>query len=153
MLNPLEKALIALLLVVLMFGMGTTLTPTRFREVLAHPLAFLIGTASQFIFMPLCAYGLAKLLSLPDAAALGLVIMGACPGGTASNLFTHLARADVALSVSMTAASKLIGIVMMPLCLYVLGREFTSESLSIPYNEIVTALLVLLVPVAIGMLL
>lgn len=151
MLTPLETGLIALLLVVLMFGMGTTLTPARFREVLAHPQAFLIGTASQFLFMPLCAYGLAKALHLSDAAALGLVIMGTCPGGTTSNLFAHLAHADVALSVSMTAASKVIGIFMMPLCLFVLGREFTSESVAIPYKEIVKALLALLVPVAIGM--
>lgn len=151
MLTPLETGLIALLLVVLMFGMGTTLTPARFREVLAHPQAFLIGTASQFLFMPLCAYALAKVLSLPDAAALGLVILGTCPGGTTSNLFAHLANADIALSVSMTAASKVIGIFMMPLCLFVLGREFTSESVAIPYKEIVKGLLALLVPVAIGM--
>lgn len=151
MLTQLETTLIGLLLIVLMFGMGTTLTPTRFREVLAHPQAFLIGTASQFIFMPLCAYGLAKALSLPDAAALGLVIMGTCPGGTTSNLFAHLAHADVALSVSMTAASKVLGVVMMPLCLFVFGREFTSSDVAIPYGEIVKTLVVLLVPVSIGM--
>jgi bile acid transporter len=151
MLTPLETALIALLLVVLMFGMGATLTVSRFREVLAHPRAFLIGTASQFGFMPLLAFALAKALELPDEAALGLVVMGTCPGGTTSNLFAHLARADVALSISMTAASKLLGVVMMPLCLYLYARPFTSAAMPIPYGDIVKTLVVLLAPVALAM--
>lgn len=153
MLSPLETSLIALLLVVLMFGMGATLTWQRFRDLARHPRAFLIGTASQFGWMPLLAFVLAKTLELPSIAALGLIVMGTCPGGTTSNLFAHLARADVALSISMTAASKLLGIVLMPLCLYVYARPFTGAELSIPYGDIVKTLVVLLVPVAIAMLL
>jgi bile acid transporter len=151
MLSPLETGLIALLLVVLMFGMGATLTVARFRDVLRRPRAFLIGTASQFGFMPLVAYALARALELPDTAALGLVIMGMCPGGTTSNLFAHLARADVALSIAMTAASKVLGVVLMPLCLAIYARPFTSAAMPIPYADIVKTLVVLLVPVAIGM--
>ena len=151
MLTPLETALIALLLVVLMFGMGATLTVARFRDVLSHPKAFLIGTASQFGFMPLLAYLLAKGLALPDEAALGLVVMGTCPGGTTSNLFAHLARADVALSISMTAASKLLGVVMMPICLYLYARPFSGAEMPIPYGDIVKTLVVLLLPVALAM--
>ena len=151
MLTPLETALIALLLVVLMFGMGATLTVARFRAVLSHPKAFLIGTASQFGFMPLLAFVLAKALELPNEAALGLVVMGSCPGGTTSNLFAHLARADVALSISMTAASKLLGVVMMPLCLYLYARPFTSAEMPIPYGDIIKTLVVLLAPVALAM--
>lgn len=153
MLTPVETALIALLLVVLMFGMGATLTWQRFRDLARHPRAFLIGTASQFGWMPLLAFILAKTLELPNIAALGLIVMGTCPGGTTSNLFAHLARADVALSISMTAASKVLGIVLMPLCLYVYARPFTGTALPIPYGEIVKTLIVLLVPVAIAMLL
>ena len=153
MLSPLETSLIALLLIVLMFGMGATLTWQRFRELARHPRAFLIGTASQFGWMPLLAFVLAKTLELPGIAALGLIVMGTCPGGTTSNLFAHLARADVALSISMTAASKVLGIVLMPLCLYVYARPFTSTELPIPYGDIVKTLVVLLVPVAIAMLL
>lgn len=151
MLSPFETTLIALLLVVLMFGMGATLTPDRFRDVARRPKAFLIGTASQFGWMPLLAFGLAHALSLPAEAAIGLIVMGTCPGGTTSNLFAHLARADVALSVSMTAASKVFGIVLMPLCLFLYARPFTSAHLAIPYGDIVKTLVVLLVPVAIGM--
>jgi len=151
MLSPLETSLIALLLIVLMFGMGATLTWDSFKAVARQPRAFLIGTASQFGWMPLIAFGLAKGFDLPNEAALGLVVMGACPGGTTSNLFAHLARADVALSIAMTAASKALGIVLMPLCLYLYARPFTGHTMSIPYGDVVKTLVVLLVPVAIAM--
>jgi BASS family bile acid:Na+ symporter len=150
MLSPLETALIALLLVVLMFGMGATLTVQRFREVARNPRALLIGLASQFGWMPLLAFLLARGLALPQEAALGLIIMGTCPGGTTSNMFAYYARADVALSVSMTAASKLAGVVMMPLCLWLYARPFTDAAVTIPYGDIVKTLVVLLVPVALG---
>ncbi|MET0341138.1 MAG: transporter [Polyangiales bacterium] len=151
MLTPLETGLIALLLGVLMFGMGATLTPARFREVVASPRAVLIGLASQFGWMPLLAFVLAKLFALPTEAALGLIIMGTCPGGTTSNMFAYYARADVALSVSMTAASKLVAVALMPLCLYVYARPFTDAAVTIPYGDVVKTLLLLLVPVALGM--
>ncbi len=77
--------------------------------------------------------------------------MSACPGGTTSNLFAHLARADVTLSISMTAASKVFGIVMMPLCLYVYARPFMGAEITIPYGEIVKALGLLLVPIGLAM--
>ncbi len=151
MLSPLETALIALLLVVLMFGMGATLTVERFRQVLAHPKAVLIGLGSAFGWMPLAAYLLAVGLELPNEAALGLVIMGTCPGGTTSNMFTYFARADVALSMSMTAASKLVGVFMMPLCLFLYARRFTDARVVLPYLDVVKTLVVLLVPVMLGM--
>jgi bile acid transporter len=151
MLTVTETSLIALLLIVLMFGMGATLTWQRFQDLARAPRAFLIGTASQFGWMPLLAFGIAKLLELPTLAAVGLIVMGTCPGGTTSNLFAHLARADVALSISMTAASKVLGIVMMPICLYLYARPFTGTEFPIPYGDIVKTLIVLLLPVAIAM--
>lgn len=151
MLSPIETALIALLLTVLMFGMGATLSVERFREVAAHPRALLIGLASQFGWMPLLAFSLATVLKLPQEAALGLIIMGTCPGGTTSNMFAYYARADVALSVSMTAASKLAGVLLMPVCLWLYASSFTDAAVTIPYGDIVKTLLLLLVPVALGM--
>ena len=151
MLSPFETALVALLLAALMFGMGATLTVDRFRDVAANPRAFCIGLASQFGWMPLLAYLLARVFELPTEAAIGLIIMGTCPGGTTSNMFAYYARADVALSVAMTAASKLVGVVLMPLCLLLYARPFTDASVTIPYGDIVKTLVVLLVPVALGM--
>ncbi|MFT3928420.1 MAG: hypothetical protein QM778_38180 [Myxococcales bacterium] len=151
MLGPLETALLGILLIVLMFGMGATLTPERFREVAREPKAVLIGLASQFGWMPLLAFLLAKGFELPASAAMGLVIMGTCPGGTTSNMFAYYARADVALSVSMTAASKLVAVVMMPVCLWLFARPFSSAEVTIPYGEVIKTLVVLLLPVALGM--
>jgi bile acid transporter len=153
MLTPLETSLIGLLLIVLMFGMGASLTPERFREVMRYPKAFAIGTLSQFGWMPLAAYLLAVAFELPNEAAIGLIVMGTCPGGTTSNLFAHLSRADTALSLSMTAASKVIGIVMMPVSLYLYARSLTTDDVTIPYGDVIKTLLVLLVPVALGMVL
>jgi BASS family bile acid:Na+ symporter len=153
MLDELERTLLVTLFVLLMFGMGARLSLSDFRMLLRTPRAFIVGTLSQFGWMPLCAFGLAKLLALPPPAAIGLVVLGSCPAGATSNLFAHLARADVALSVSMTASSKLLGMVMMPLCLYLYARPFTGQTIAIPYVEVVGTLFVLGLPVLIAMLL
>jgi BASS family bile acid:Na+ symporter len=150
MLSPIESALVALLLMVLMFGLGTTLSVERFHEIVAQPRAVLLGLGAQFGWMPLLAYLLARGLDLAPATALGLVITGACPGGTTSNMFAYYARADIALSVSTSAASKLLGVVLMPLCLLLYARSITDQAIAVPYADIVKMLLLLLLPVALG---
>lgn len=151
MLSPFETALIAVLLAVLMFGMGAGLTLARFREVLAAPRAFVIGTLSQFVVVPLVAVGVGRALSLGTLDAFALLLMGTCPGGTTSNLYALLSRGDTALSVSMTAASKALGVVMMPLTIFVLGRGFVDDEVRIPYLDLVKTLVLLLLPVGLGM--
>jgi bile acid transporter len=150
MLTPVEAALIAFLLVVLMFGLGATLTLDHFRQVLERPKAVLVGLAAQFGGMPLVAFLLARGLDLEPAAALGLVITGASPGGTTSNMFSYYARADVALSVSTNAASKLLALLLMPLCLLLYARPITQAEIAIPYADISKMLALLLLPVALG---
>jgi BASS family bile acid:Na+ symporter len=151
MLSPLETALLAALLIVLMAGMGASLTPESFREVLRRPRGPLIGLLSQYGWMPLIAFVLANALGLPADMALSLIVVGCTPGGTTSNLFTYFAGADVALSVSMTALSTIAAVVMMPLMLYVYATPFTDATLKIPYGNITATLAVMLVPLAIGM--
>ncbi len=153
MLSPLETVLLALLLVVLMAGMGASLTMEDFRAVLRRPRGPLVGLLSQYGWMPLIAFGLAKVLGLPDDMAVALIVVGCTPGGTTSNLFTYFARADVALSVSMTAISTIVAVVAMPALLYVYSSAYTSATLSIPYGNVVSTLAVMLVPMALGMLL
>ena len=102
------KPHIPLLLGIIMAGMGMTLTAGDFRAVAARPRAVGLGLAAQFICMPLLAFGLARAMDLPPAIAAGLILVGTCPGGTASNVIAYLARGDVALSVSMTLASTLV---------------------------------------------
>ncbi|MFO0636258.1 MAG: bile acid:sodium symporter [Nannocystaceae bacterium] len=151
MLGPLEKALLAILLLVLMFGMGAGLTADNFRQVARRPFAPLLGLASQFGWMPLVAFALAKALRLPDDQAISLLVVGCVPGGTTSNLFTMYARSDVALSVSMTAISTVTAVVFMPLVLGLYGSAFTSASFTIPQGGIISTLALMLVPLFAGM--
>jgi bile acid transporter len=151
MLSPFETILLALLLVVLMAGMGASLTMNDFREVLRRPRGPLIGLLSQYGWMPLIAFVLCKALGLPDDLAISLIVVGCTPGGTTSNLFTYFAGADVALSVSMTALSTIAAVVLMPLTLWIYASGYASAGLKIPYGNITTTLAVMLVPLAIGM--
>ena len=96
------------LLGVIMFGMGLTLSPQDFRIVLSRPKDILLGCLAQFTVMPLLALGLTWAFSLPKELALGVILVGCCPGGTASNVITYLAKGDLALSVGMTATSTLL---------------------------------------------
>ncbi len=151
MLSPLEKILLAVLLAVLMAGMGASLTLADFKTVLRRPRGPLIGLASQYGWMPLIAYGLCRGLGLPDDLAVSLIVVGCTPGGTTSNLFTYFAGADVALSVAMTTLSTIVAVAAMPLLLYAYATPFTSTALRIPYDNIVVALALMLVPLAVGM--
>ena len=152
MLSGLEKALLGLLLVVLMTGMGATLERSHVRDVLAKPRAVFLGLASQFGWMPLIATGLALGLGLPDELAISLLIVGCTPGGTTSNLFAYLSKADVALSIAMTSISTLVAVIAMPAVLWLYGQNFTDSSFALPIKDIVVTLLLVLVPVALGML-
>ena len=102
------------LLGVVMFGMGLSLRGRDFALVLRRPRDVAVGVAAQFFCMPLLAWVLAKALRLPGEIALGVVLVGACPGGTASNVITYLAKGDVALSVTMTACSTLLAPLATP---------------------------------------
>lgn len=151
MLGPLEKGLLVLLLLVLMAGMGATLDWQQFRQVLRRPRALAIGVASQFGWMPLIAFALAKGLSLPVQASLGLMLVACTPGGTTSNLFTYYSRADLPLSISMTVVSTALAVVAMPLLLMVYAAPLTNAEMTVPYANIAVTMVLVLVPVAVGM--
>ena len=121
-LTPLGS-LIVPLLGVIMLGMGTTLAPADFVAAVKRPRAVLIGMTLQFLLMPLLACVIGLALRLPKEQFIGLVMVGAVAGGTASNVIAYLAGGDVALSITMTACSTTAGVVLTPLisALY-LGR-------------------------------
>ncbi|UTW49268.1 bile acid:sodium symporter family protein [Bacterioplanoides sp. SCSIO 12839] len=102
------------LLMVIMFCMGLTLRPADFQRVLNKPKPIATGVMLQFLLMPLTAWALARVLGLSDELTIGLILVGACAGGTASNVMTYLAGGDVALSVSMTLMSTLWSVVLTP---------------------------------------
>ncbi len=165
LLNPFEQAFLGLMILIIMFGMGATLKPGDFRSALRRPRGMLIGFLSQFGVMPLVAFTLAHLLQLAPPFAIALIIVGCLPGGTTSNMFAYFARGSVALSVSMTAASTVLALVMMPLLLELYASGFAAQidaemraagsddGFVIPYRNIIVSLLLVLVPVAGGMLL
>lgn len=111
------------LLGVVMFGMGLTLKPIDFKIVFTNPRDIMIGVAAQFTIMPLVALLLARVFSLPVDIAIGVILVGCCPGGTASNVITYLAKGNVALSVGMTGVSTLLAPVLTPTLVYLLAGE------------------------------
>lgn len=113
---------------IVMFGMGLTLKPCDFNPVLRRPKDICIGELSQFIIMPLMAWLICKILQLPSELALGVILVGCCPGGTASNVICYLAKGDIALSVAMTGVSTLLAPIVTPALVYMLaGKEITVD--------------------------
>ena len=155
--SGMETLLMPVFLFLLMLGLGATLSVDKFLQLLRRPQPLLIGLASQYGWMPLIALTLALALELPAAIAVGLIIVSCASGGPLSNFFTHVSRADLALSISMTVTSTLCGLVMIPLVLLIYTSPFAHASadgnLVIPYEKIVATLIVILIPVALGIFL
>lgn len=137
-------------LMIIMFGMGLTLTIPDFKEIAKRPLPILIGVFAQFVIMPLCAVLVAKILGLNPMLAVGLLMLGSVPGGTSSNVITYLARGDVALSVAMTSVSTLVSPIMTPMLMLLLaGAETEVDGAGMAMTLVQTVL----VPVVGGLVL
>ena len=134
---------------VAMFGMGLTIKMGDFRVVFSHPKEIILGCICQYTIMPLCAWGLAVLLHLSPDLALGVILVGCCPGGTASNVITYIAGGDVPLSVGMTIVSTLIAPLMTPFLVYVLAGAWVEVSF---VAMVISVVKVILVPVLLGIL-
>lgn len=106
---------------VIMFGMGLTIKLDDFRAIFSRPKEVVIGAVAQYTIMPVIAWLLCKVMNLPADLALGVILVGCCPGGTASNVITYIAGGDVALSVGMTIVSTLAAPLMTPFLVYVLA--------------------------------
>lgn len=137
-------------LAVVMLGMGLTLSLQDFQAVLKMPQAVAVGFAAQYTIMPLLGWSVAKLLALPEAFAVGLILVACCPGGTASNVVSYLARANVALSVVMTMCSTLAAVVMTPLLAAWLAGAYVPVD---AWGIFLTTLQVVLLPVLLGLFL
>ncbi|KAI3996828.1 hypothetical protein MKX01_021104 [Papaver californicum] len=133
-----------------MLGMGMTLTFDDLRGALSMPKEVLCGFFLQYSIMPLSAFLVSKLLNLPSYYAAGLILVGCCPGGTASNIVTYIARGNVALSVLMTAASTISAVVMTPFLTAKLAGQFVAVDAT---GLLMSTLQVVLLPVLLGALL
>ena len=113
---------------VIMFGMGLTIRLEDFRAIFSRPKEVIIGAVAQYTIMPVVAWVLCKVMNLPADLALGVILVGCCPGGTASNVITYIAGGDVALSVGMTIVSTLAAPVMTPFLVYILAGAWVKVS-------------------------
>ena len=140
---------------IIMFGMGMTLVVDDFRRVFLYPKAAILGLTNQLIILPILAFTLAVLFNLPPAMAVGLMIIAACPGGATSNLITHVAKGNVALSVTLTAISSCITVFSIPVILTFSLSYFTNETgvpIELPFlMTIVQIMGITIIPVGIGM--
>ena len=144
-----RPAVINYLLGVVVFGMGLTLNLQDFRIVFSRPKDVVIGCLAQFTVMPLLAWGLARLFQLDEALALGVVLVGCCPGGTASNVITYLAKGDLALSVGMTGVSTLLAPLLTPLLTWALAGKSVNVDVA---GMFLSVLWVVILPIVIGLL-
>ncbi|WP_299280724.1 bile acid:sodium symporter [uncultured Tateyamaria sp.] len=150
MVGQFEQAILALMIFVIMLGMGASLTPRDFILALKRPYGLMIGVASQYGAMPLIGFFLALTLPVSDPIKIGILIMSCMPGGTTSNIFTYFSKGNLALSVLMTVTSTVFGVVLIPIVLVVYAGALDVD---IPRENIIATLILLLVPVAIGMVL
>lgn len=134
---------------VIMFGMGLTLSPKDFQIVLSRPKDILIGCLAQFTIMPLLAWLLTLAFSLPKELALGVILVGCCPGGTASNVITYLAKGDLALSVGMTACSTLLAPIVTPLLVWLMAGTMVNVD---TLGMLLSIVYVVIAPIIAGLL-
>ena len=135
-------------LAAVMLGMGLTLTYQDVRTLRHGGRTLLLGVALQYVVMPLGAWGIAMVLGLPKLLALGVILVGACPGGTASNVVAYLARGDVALSVGMTTVSTLLSPLLTPLWIWILASTWLAVD---PLPLLWTVTKIVLLPVVLGL--
>lgn len=134
---------------IIMFGMGLTLSPHDFKIVLSRPKDIIVGCLAQFTIMPLLAWGLIQVFALPKELALGVILVGCCPGGTASNVITYLAKGDLALSVGMTATSTLLAPVLTPLLVWLMAGTMVDVN---TWGMLMSIVYVVIAPIVTGLL-
>jgi bile acid:Na+ symporter, BASS family len=139
---------------IIMLGLGLSLTPADFRRVFVYPRAVLVGLLCQTILLPLIAFGLAKAFALPPELAVGLMLLAASPGGASANLFSHLARGDVALNITLTAVNSVLSLVTLPLLLGLSLAAFMDQDKSVPiqFGKVLQVVAIVIIPVVLGML-
>ena len=133
----------------IMFGMGLTLSPQDFKIVLSRPKDILLGCLAQYTVMPLLALALTWAFALPKELAIGVILVGCCPGGTASNVITYLAKGDLALSVGMTAASTLLAPLLTPLLVWALAGTMVDVD---TLGMLLSIVYVVIAPIVCGLL-
>jgi BASS family bile acid:Na+ symporter len=152
--NILSTVLLPLALAIIMIGLGLTLTTNDFKRVLIYPKAVIIGLACQMIILPTICFFIAKSFELSPELAVGLMLLSAAPGGPTANLYSHIAKGDVALNVSLTAINSFMSLFSIPLIVNFAILHFLQTDQAIPMQpkKIIEVCVMVLIPVLIGML-
>lgn len=146
-LNWIKTSWVNTLLGIVMFGMGLTLKLSDFQIVFTRPRDVIVGCLAQFLCMPLIAFILCKLFQLPTELAVGVILVGTCPGGTSSNVMTYLAKGDVALSVGMTGVSTILAPFLTPLLTLLYAGQRVDVNVQSMFLSIIK---VVILPIALG---
>jgi len=139
---------------IVMLGLGLALTVDDFRRVMKFPKAVFIGLICQMVILPLAAFGIAKVFALPGPLAVGLMLLAASPGGSTANLFSHLAKGDVALNISLTAVNSALSLFTLPFIVNFALAHFigTEHSIPLQLKSVIELFVIVLGPASIGML-
>lgn len=143
------KAYIPWMLGIIMFGMGMTMTLDDFKGVFQRPKAVFVGVLAQFVVMPALAWLLCVVFQLPPEIAIGVILVGCCPGGTASNVITYMAKGNVALSVACTSVSTLLAPILTPAIFYLLASQWVDIDAMAMLSSIFK---VVLFPIVLGLI-
>ena len=151
MLTELETRLLSVMMMLIMLGMGASLTFKDFRIAFRKPQGILVGLLCQYAIMPFLGYLMALALGLSPALSIGLILMACMPGGTTSNIFTYFSKGVLALSIMMTICSTLVAVVMVPVLLsFYSGLRALPSEYTVPAGNVAQILVVLIVPTLIG---
>jgi BASS family bile acid:Na+ symporter len=152
--NIISSILLPATLAFIMLGMGLSLTVGDFKRVIVAPKAIIIGLIAQMVLLPIIGFLLIQVFGLSGALAVGLMILAACPGGPTSNLISHLAKADLAISITLTAISSLLCVITIPLIVnFSIAYFGEAGSVQLPVMETMMQIVVItIIPVSIGML-
>ena len=153
--NILTEIFLPIALGVIMLGMGLSLTANDFKRVALYPKATLVGLFAQLVLLPLTAFGVLHLIEIPPALAVGVMLLAVCPGGPTSNLLSNLARADIALSITLTAVCSVITVFTIPYLVNLSMEYFMGEGkyVELPVAQTMLQIIVItIIPVSLGML-
>lgn len=147
MITPLEKSLLSVMILVIMFGLGCSLSLKDVKGATKSPKPVIIGFLSQYFIMPLLAYGMAVYFELDRFTAIGIIIVACCPSGTTSSLFNYFAKGDLALSISLSSITTAAALVTMPILLSLYTAPFQTDNIRVDIPEVIKSLVACLIPV------
>ncbi|MBX3158876.1 MAG: bile acid:sodium symporter family protein [Deltaproteobacteria bacterium] len=151
--SVITTVLLPVALGVIMLGLGLSLAIADFQRIVQYPKAAAVGLGCQMLVLPFACLGIAHAFDLPPPLAVGLMLLAASPGGATANLFSHLAKGDVALNITLTAVNSVLSLATLPIIVNLSLEHFLGEGQAIPlqFSKIIQVVLLVLIPVAIGM--